>query len=120
MSREIKIPGPEHPITITPDARRVVVRSGEQVLADSSTTLVLQEANYPPVHYIPIADLTQELFTDSPTHTYCPYKGEASYKSLAAVQDALWFYPEPFPAVGQIAGHVAFYPDRVDIVVADA
>jgi uncharacterized protein (DUF427 family) len=120
MSREVKTPGPDHPITITPSGDHVVVRAGDTVLADSRATLVLQEASYPPVRYIPRSDVDASLLAPSDTSSYCPFKGDAGYESAAGVQDALWFYAEPYPAVGEIADHVAFYPDRVAIAVTEA
>jgi len=121
MSREIKIPDADHPITITSSGDRVVVRSGETTIADSSSTLVLREASYPPVRYIPIVDVDRSKLAASELTTYCPYKGEASYYSLAVDTehgaDAVWFYDDPHPAVAEIKGHVAFYPDRVELSV---
>ena len=120
MTREPKIPGPGHPITIEPTGARVVARVGEQVVADTTKALTLREANYPPVQYIPLDDVDQALLTASTTQTYCPYKGDASYYSITADggrPDAVWSYREPYDAVADIAGHVAFYPDKVDIVV---
>jgi uncharacterized protein (DUF427 family) len=122
MSREIKLPGPDHQITIAPSADRVVVRSGETTIADSQSTLVLREMNYPPVRYIPLADVDRSLLTPSDLTTYCPYKGDASYYSIIAGQergtDAVWFYDQPYPAVAEIKDHVAFYPDRVELTVS--
>jgi uncharacterized protein (DUF427 family) len=124
MSREIKIPGPDHPITITSSSGHVVVRSGGATIADSRSTLVLREANYPPVRYIPIADVDWSQFAASELIIYCPYKGEASYYSIARDAergaDAVWFYPDPRPAVAEIKDHVAFYPDRVEFAVEEA
>jgi uncharacterized protein (DUF427 family) len=121
VSREIKIPGPEHPITITASGDHVVVRSGEATIADSRSTLVLREADYPPVRYVPIADVDRSQLAASDLTTYCPYKGEASYYSIAPDTergtDAVWFYDDPYPAVAQIKDHVAFYPDRVELSV---
>ena len=78
----------------------------------------------PPCYYVPIADVDQSLLRPSDTHTYCPYKGEASYFSVSTpdgdVQDAMWFYREPYPAVGEIKDHVAFYTDRVEFTVESA
>jgi uncharacterized protein (DUF427 family) len=123
QSRERREPGSDHPISIAAEPARVTVRVGDTVVADSTAALRMQEASYPPVHYVPVADLDQSLLTASDTHTYCPYKGEASYHSLStpdgAVQDALWFYEEPYPAVEQIIGHVAFYTERVALTVGD-
>jgi uncharacterized protein (DUF427 family) len=124
MPREMKTPGPDHPITVEPSSDRVIVRAGDTTLADSTATLVLQEANYPPVRYIPLTDVDQTLLTPSDTSTYCPYKGDASYRSITALagrgEDAVWLYHEPYAAVEPIRDHVAFYPDRVEIAIQAA
>jgi uncharacterized protein (DUF427 family) len=116
---EPKIPGPDHPITIEPHSARVVVSAGEHVIADTTHALALHEAGHATVLYVPSADLDGSVLVGSDTTTYCPYKGTASYHSVRTadglVQDAIWFYPDPYDAVSQISGHVAFYPDRVDI-----
>jgi uncharacterized protein (DUF427 family) len=72
------------------------------------------------VLYIPIEDLNQQVVRPNEQHTYCPYKGEASYYDIVpgegeVLQGAIWYYPEPYPAVNTIAGRVAFYADRVTI-----
>ena len=118
-TRRPKVPGPDHPITVRPTGRRVVVRAGATVVADTTAALTLQESTYPAVQYVPLAEVDPALLQPSGTHTYCPYKGEASYYSLLLPQgeltDAVWTYPTPHAPVAEIAGHVAFYPDRVDI-----
>jgi uncharacterized protein (DUF427 family) len=119
-TREPKIPGPDHPITIEPAGVRVRVRIGAQIIADTTKALTLREANYPPVQYIPLEDVDQTLLTASDTQTYCPYKGNASYYSITADggrADAVWTYRAPYDAVADIAGHVAFYTDQADVVV---
>ena len=120
--REPRLPGPDHQITIVPSTDRVVVRSGGVTIADSRSTLVLHETNYAPVRYIPLVDVDRTLLAPSDLTTYCPYKGDASYYSIVADQqrgtDAVWFYEQPYPAVAEIKGHVAFYPDRVDLTVS--
>jgi uncharacterized protein (DUF427 family) len=124
MSRDIKTPSPDHSITIASSGDHVVVRSGEATIADSHSTLVLREANYPPVRYVPIADVDRSQLTPSELTTYCPYKGEASYYSIAPDAergtDAVWFYDDPHPAVAEIKDHVAFYSDRVQLSVETA
>jgi uncharacterized protein (DUF427 family) len=121
-SREVKLPGRDHQITIAPSSDRIVVRSGGTTIADSRSTLVLSETNYQPVRYIPLADVDQSQLTRSDLATYCPYKGDASYYSIIAGAergvDAVWFYGQPYPAVAAIKDHVAFYPDRVDLTVS--
>lgn len=115
--REQKIPGPDHPITLAPSGTRLVARVGDKVIADSTKAVNLNEAGYPPVPYFPLADVDGEVLVASEKHTYCPYKGEASYYSVKGpdgeVADAAWFYPEPYAPVGEIAGHVAFYGGRI-------
>jgi uncharacterized protein (DUF427 family) len=122
MAREMKTPGPDHPITVEKNPARVVVRAGEQVVADTTAALVLQESDYPAVQYIPLADVDQSLLTATDTSTYCPFKGDASYYSLTTpdgeLTDVIWTYREPYPAVADIAGHVAFYADKVEITTA--
>lgn len=116
--RIVKIPGPHHPITITPSRSRIVVSVGRRVVADSVNALILQEAAYPAVHYIPRDDVDMTALNRSETHTYCPYKGEASYFSIPSggerSVDAVWTYETPYDAVAPIKDYVAFYPDRVD------
>ncbi len=122
MSREQKTPGPDHPITIEKNPARVTVRAGGQVVADTTAALVLQESNYPAVQYLPIADVDQSLLTATDTSTYCPYKGDASYYSLSTpdgeLTDVIWTYPAPYDAVAPLAGHVAFYANKVEISTA--
>jgi uncharacterized protein (DUF427 family) len=120
-SRRQKVPGPDHPITVRPTGQRVVVRVGATVVAETTSALTLQESTYPAVQYVPLADVDPALLQPTATHTYCPYKGEASYYSLlvpeAELTDAVWTYRTPYAPVAEIAGHVAFYPDRVDVRV---
>jgi uncharacterized protein (DUF427 family) len=119
ISRVVKRVGPEHPITVEPSGERVVARIGRQVVADTDAALVLREAGCSPVYYFPISAVDSAMLHASSKHTYCPYKGEASYYSLrtdaGVVADAAWWYPEPYADVVAIAGHVAFYPERVAI-----
>jgi uncharacterized protein (DUF427 family) len=116
----MKIPGPDHPISIAPNAKRVRVTFNGQVIADSAHALALQEASYPAVLYIPRADVDMTLLARTSTSTHCPYKGDASYFSVKAgdkmAENAIWSYEQPFPAVASIKDHVAFYPDRVDAI----
>jgi uncharacterized protein (DUF427 family) len=120
----MKLPGPDHPITVTPSGDRVLVRSGDATIADSARTLVLREAGYPPVRYVPLADVDLAQMVRSELETYCPYKGDASYYSVLADPergtDAVWFYDDPYPAVAEIKDHVAFYTDRVELSVSIA
>lgn len=120
--RPIHLPTDEYPITVTPTGRRVTVRIGGEIIADSANALTLQESNHPAVQYIPLADVKTELLTRTLTASYCPFKGDAAYYSVTTaggqtVADVIWTYEQPFPAVAPIAGHVAFYPDKADISI---
>ena len=114
----MKIPGPEHPISIETNPSRVVVTVGGQVIADTRQALTLRETSYPAVQYIPRQDVDMSALSRSEHKTFCPYKGEASYYSIPAGGDrsinAVWTYETPFEAMKQIKEYVAFYPNRVD------
>jgi uncharacterized protein (DUF427 family) len=116
--KPIKSPGPDHPISIEPNPSRVVVKVSGKIIADTHGALMLREASYPPVQYIPRRDVDMAALTRSEHTTYCPYKGDASYYSIPAggdrSRDAVWTYETPFEAMAQIKDYVAFYPDRVD------
>jgi uncharacterized protein (DUF427 family) len=119
----MKLPGPDHPITIEPNSARVVVSVGGCVIADSTAALTLQEANYPAVIYVPRADVDMSLLVRTERATYCPYKGDCTYYSIPAggvrSADAVWSYEAPYAAVAQIRDLLAFYPDRVDSITQD-
>jgi uncharacterized protein (DUF427 family) len=114
----VKIPGPDHPISIEANPSRVVVEVGGRIIADTSNALTLREASYPTVQYIPRRDVDMAALVRSEHTTYCPYKGDASYYSILAgggrSLNAVWTYEAPFKAMAQIKDYVAFYPDRVD------
>jgi uncharacterized protein (DUF427 family) len=116
----MKIPGPDHPITIRPTSERVRVTFNGVVVADTSRALVLQEASYKPVFYIPREDAQMALFSRTTHSTHCPYKGDASYWSIRSgprtVDNAVWSYESPYDAMAPIKGHLAFYADRVDSI----
>jgi len=117
-TKQIKLPGPDHPISIQRNPARVVVSAAGRVLADTGNALTLREATYPPVEYIPREDVDFSQLERTDYATYCPYKGDCRYYSIPAggkkSVNAVWAYQDPFPSVTQIRGHVAFYADRVD------
>ena len=119
-TKTIKIPGPDHPITIERNLKRVLVSIGGTVLADSRNALILREAGYRGVHYIPREDVDMTLLERSAHATYCPYKGECAYFSVPSggerAINAVWTYEAPYDAVASIRNHLAFYPDRVDAI----
>jgi uncharacterized protein (DUF427 family) len=117
---EIKIPGPDHPITIDRNPNRVVVSLAGRVIADTQDALTLREASYPPVQYIPRKDVDMAQLARTDHASHCPYKGDAAYYSIPAggerSANAVWTYENPHAAVASIKDHLAFYPDRVDAI----
>ena len=118
--KRIKIPEPDHPITIERNAHRIVIAVAGRVVADTRAALTLREASYLPVQYIARKDVDTALLERTDHATYCPYKGDASYYSIptggARSLNAVWTYEAPYDAVAAIGNHLAFYPDRVDAI----
>jgi uncharacterized protein (DUF427 family) len=114
----MKLPGPDHPITIAPNPKRVRVTFNGHVVADSTRALTLRETSLRPVQYIPRDDVDMRLLVRSTHATHCPYKGDAAHYSLRvdgrSAEKAAWTYETPYPAMAAIKDHLAFYPDRVD------
>jgi uncharacterized protein (DUF427 family) len=118
MDKVVKIPGPDHPITIERSPSRVVVNVGGRVIVDTTAALSLREASYPEVLYVPRKDVDMSQLERTSHMTYCPYKGECSYYSIPSggqkSANAVWSYESPYEAVASIKDHLAFYRDRVD------
>ncbi|MCZ7659539.1 MAG: DUF427 domain-containing protein [Xanthobacteraceae bacterium] len=114
----MKLPGPDHPIVIAPHDKRVRVTFNGHVVADTTRALVLREAGYPPVFYVPREDADMSAYEATDHKTHCPFKGDATYHSLRVgdrlAENAVWSYEHPYPAVAAIAGRLAFYRNRVD------
>jgi uncharacterized protein (DUF427 family) len=119
-AKTVKVPGPDHPITIERNAHRVVVTVAGRVVADTREALTLREAGYPAVQYVPRKDVDMTLLERTGHATWCPYKGDCAYYSIPAGGErsinAVWTYEGPYAAVAAIRDHVAFYPDRVGAI----
>jgi uncharacterized protein (DUF427 family) len=124
QAKNVKVPGPDHPITIEPNAKRVIVKVAGKVIADTVDALTLKEASYPAVQYVPRKDVDMSLLARTENATYCPYKGDCAYFSIPAggekAVNAVWTYETPYDAVIQIKDHLAFYTDRVESVTEQA
>jgi uncharacterized protein (DUF427 family) len=116
----MKVPGPDHPITVTPNPRRVRVVFAGRTVVDTRRALTLQESAYPAVQYIPREDADMGLLRRTSHTSRCPYKGDASYYSIEVdgrvAENAVWSYEQPYPAVASIKEHLAFYSNRVDAI----
>ena len=114
----MKIPGPDHPITVTTNGKRVRVTFAGKTIADTTRALALKEAAYPVVNYIPRDDVDMNALKRTTLRSHCPYKGDASYFTIAvdgkSAENAVWSYEQPYPAMAEIKEYVAFYPKRVD------
>ncbi|MBV8119502.1 MAG: DUF427 domain-containing protein [Alphaproteobacteria bacterium] len=118
---------PDHRVDLMPEGRRVQVVFGGVVIADSTTALRVEETGHAPVHYVPEEDVRLDLMHRTDHHSRCPYKGEASYWTVEVPdgsgarrsENAVWAYPEPYDEVAGIAGHYAFYPNRVDSITVE-
>src|SRR5262249_10646417 len=110
----------DHPITIARNPNKIRVTVGGQVIAETTRALTLNEASYPPVHYIPRQDARMEFLQRTRHSSHCPYKGDAAYFSIDTAArksaNAVWTYEKPFPAVSEIGSYLAFYPERVDAI----
>src|SRR5438128_547051 len=120
QAKPIKIPGPDHPISVELNSSRVVVAVAGRVIADTREALTLREAHYPAVQYIPRKDVDMALLDRTDHATYCPYKGDCSYFSIPLGGErsvnAVWSYEAPYAAVTPIKDYLAFYPNRVDAI----
>jgi uncharacterized protein (DUF427 family) len=119
-AKTIKVPGPDHPITIERNASHIIVKVAGRIVADTRDAMTLSEASYPPVQYIPRKDVDMTLLQRTDRATYCPYKGDCAYYSIPTGGErsvnAVWTYEAPYAAVTAIKDHLAFYPDRVDVI----
>ena len=107
--------------TVKPVPRTVVARAGGAVIAETTRALLLEEPGHDPVYYIPREDVGMEFLDRSETRTHCPHKGDATHYHVVAksgaLRDAAWSYEEPVEGAEQIAGHIAFYPDKTFVEV---
>ncbi|MGQ0564234.1 MAG: DUF427 domain-containing protein [Gemmobacter sp.] len=96
-----------------------VVRAGGAVLGESRNVLELSEGSYAPVHYFPREDIAMAMLDATPRSTSCPWKGQASYFTIVVpegrLDNAVWSYETPIDGCAPIAGHLAFYTDRVTV-----
>ena len=115
----MQTPGPDHPITATPTRRRYRARFQNHVIADSTSAVVLQEADLPAVIYFPRENVETGFFSKSDYVTHCPYKGDATHWSMIMngdiTENVAWSYEDPYPAVAEIVGRIAFYPSKVEV-----
>jgi len=119
----MKEPGPDHPLVIEPSRERVRAAFERHVIADTDDAMVVREADYPPVYYLPMEDVDMSYMSRTDHATHCPYKGEASYWTIymdgVLAENAAWAYEDPYPAATALKGRIAFYPDKVEVYTVD-
>jgi uncharacterized protein (DUF427 family)/acyl-CoA thioesterase len=115
---------PGYRVDLVPWRGRGRVRLGSRVLAESDACLIVKESDHRPQLYFPEASVAWEHFSETGHHTTCPFKGEADYWTLSAADPPLanvvWAYRKPFAEVAGLAGHVAFYCDRLEVELLEA
>ena len=106
------------PPVVEPVADRVRVVFGGLLVADSTSALRVLETSQAPAVYVPPSDVVLSALERTPTSSYCEWKGAATYWTIrvgvAVSVDAAWSYESPTAGFEAIAGHLAFYPARVD------
>lgn len=112
------------PPRLEPTTAVIRIEHGGRTVCETTGALRILETSQPPGIYVPPGDTDLSLLTPSPTHTFCEWKGVASYRNLlvpgtAPVPDACWFYDSPAGPYAAIAGYLAFYPQRVDACFVD-
>ena len=116
MTRQTRAPGPDHPIGVqVAGGLATATAPSGRLLAASRAAVVLAEADLPRVTYFPRENVDAGALEPTATKTWCPYKGEAAYDAVLGEADLAWTYYDPAPAVADIAGHVAFYPEAATV-----
>ena len=109
---------PDYKVTLEASPRRVRVKFNGETIADSTNAHLLFETRHLPVYYFPRADVRMDKLAPTDHHTFCPYKGTASYWTIRVgdkvSENAVWGYPEPYDEVDAIKDFVAFYWNRMD------
>lgn len=114
---------PDHCVELKPCSADVRIEALGQIIAQTSRAIVVEETRYDPVIYVPGADVDFAMLQENDEQTYCPFKGTARYWNIRVGNDhigsAVWGYDHPYDEVKGLAGHVAFYKDRVDTIYID-
>ena len=113
---------PDHHVKLKREGKRVRVTFAGEIIADSAAAITLDETNHGPVFYIPRGDVKMDHLAKTDHHSYCPYKGEASYFTITGgrtAENAVWSYEQPYDEVTEIKDHLAFYPNKVDSIAAE-
>ena len=106
---------PYHRIDVRTTSRHLVVRHGDQLIADSARPLVLFESGFAPRWYVPRADVNESALTAVDFQTFCPYKGVCSYYDIGDSRHAAWSYLDAWPEVGAVAGFISFEADKAEV-----
>ncbi|HEY4928309.1 MAG TPA: DUF427 domain-containing protein [Acidimicrobiales bacterium] len=113
---------PDYRVDILSRRNRVTASVGDEVLADTNRSFLVDEQDHGLVFYFPPDDVRLDLFAPIDRSSFCPFKGMATYRRLVydGVEVLAWSYADPFPEVARLAGYVAFYQDVVDVRVGIA
>jgi len=113
-----RIEGPAHKLLMHEFPRRVRATFGRQTVVDTTRAVLLHETGLLPQVYVPVEDIRADLIQPTEHHTYCPFKGTASYWTVAAgdqtAENAIWSYPEPNQEASWLKGYAGFYWGAMD------
>ena len=116
----ISPPQSDYRVSFDPCPRRVSVEFNGVILADSSRAMVMRETRLAPVYYFPRSDVRTDLLNRTRHHSYCPFRGSASYWTLKVgeqvLENAVWSYESPNPEAAAVKDYLAFYQNRMDAV----
>ncbi len=109
---------PNYRVDLEPGPRRVRVVFNGETIADSGKALIVRETAHEPIYYFPRDDVRLELLERTEHHTFCPFKGNASYWTVRAgdrvAENAVWSYEDPFEEVAGLANYMSFYEEQVE------
>lgn len=111
------------PPRVEPTSKRIRVYFNGTLIADTTNAKRVLETSHPPVYYIPAEDIASGILEPTPRHTFCEFKGEASYYTIKVgdqtADNAAWYYPRPSHGYESIAHHLAFYPSKMEACYVD-
>lgn len=110
---------PDHSVVLRTDGATVVLRLGDDIVADTGNALTVTESGYPPRYYIPAGDVRMDLLEATDHRTYCPYKGDARYWTVRTpghvLENGAWAYDDPYDETAGLKGHISFYAEKMDV-----
>ncbi|GAB3434891.1 DUF427 domain-containing protein [Flindersiella endophytica] len=116
-----QIDGPEHRVFFHPLGRRIRLEFAGSTIVDTRSAALLHETGIRPRLYVPLKDARTDFLTPTDTTSFCPYKGHATYRTVAVgdeqAEDALWLYENPVEQAPWLRGYAGVYEERFDRIL---